>query len=133
MRLRFKIIMTIIDLLILAGALIFIFAAAYPTEAMAFLQTDATGVLIWVFLSYAIVVGIIEFFMQYMRQDTWFAKIAKGFITALIIVLLFPVVLGIGLYFLGYTIDTNLEQFLIGVAIVRTVIKIIIGRRWEAA
>jgi len=128
MKFRYKIIQTVISLLILTAGLLFIYTSAHEGEEISFLQADGLGVLIIVFVVYFAVTMIIELLLVYMRQDTWFAKIVKSLVAFLLVITLFPMVLFFMLWMFGYTIEADLVPVLTVITLVRALVNVWLGR-----
>lgn len=128
MKLRYRILKMIIDLLILTVGLFLIYADAHPGEEISWLQTDGLGVLIIVFVTYIGTISFIELLLVYMRQDTMLAKAIKSFVALLLVITIFPVVLFFTLWIFGYSIEADVVPVLMVIAVVRSIIGIWLGR-----
>lgn len=131
MKLRYVILRAVIDLLILSAGLFFIYMSAAPWDAVSWLETDAIGVLIIVFVSYLLIIAFIELLLVYMRQDTFIAKTVKTAIATMLVILLFPFALFGLLWLFGYGIEGDVAPAIMLITIVRFIIKIWLGWMFE--
>lgn len=132
MRLRYTILKTFIDIMILGIGLLFIYANQIVAGDWAsWLMTDGLGVLVIVFGSYLGTIAFIEILLVYMRQDTWFAKIVKSFVAILLVITIFPFVLFGLLWLFGYGIAGDVVPILMIIAIIRSLVGVWLGRIFE--
>jgi len=129
MRFVHRILISAIDILILAFALTYIFLGVLPAENIGFFTFDALFIFLTVIILYVVIVGFVSLCLTYMREDNTIAKLVKGFVSTVLIVTLFNWVIFPLMWFLGYAVHTDVQWILTITAIVRLMIKIFLGRR----
>ena len=128
MKLRYKILKMLIDILILVVGLYVLYLSTHQGEEISWLQTDGLGVLLVVFGSYLGTVAFIELLLVYMRQDTWMAKSIKSLVAILLVITIFPPVLFGLLWMFGFGIEGEVVPVLMTIAIIRTIVGVWLGR-----
>ena len=137
MRLRYRLAINVIDLLIIALALIYVYsqvtAENYIGAPMIIVVSDVDAglILLAVFLVYLGTVLFVETCLMYMRQDTWLAKAVKGMVSTLLIVLLYPKALAFTLMLFNQSVSADVETVLTTTMVIRTLIRVALGRRWR--
>lgn len=116
---------------ILAAALLYLYSLAIPEGGT--IQIFAVSGL-WLFLIvvalYAIIVLVVGLLLTTMRQDSWWANLAKSMVSTALIIALMDWFLIPVLWIFGYTLQGDIRNTLLIASIARTLLKIFLGRRW---
>ena len=131
MKLRYTILKGFIDIMILCIGLFVLYLSTKPGEEISWLTTQGIWVLIIVFATYLGVIMFVELLLVYMRQDTWFAKGIKSLVAILLVITIFPIVLFGTLWLFGYGIEGEVVPVLMAIAIIRSIVRIWLGRMFE--
>ncbi len=129
MRMLHRLMISAIDILILAFALTYIFLGVLPAENIGFFTFDALFIFLTVVILYIAVVGFTSLCLTYMREDNTIAKLVKGFVSTVLVATLLNWVIFPLMFFLGYKVVTDVQWILTITAVVRLMIKIFLGRR----
>ena len=129
MRLFHRIGMTVIDKMILAIALFLV--TLDVTAGLTDIGWDLFSIILVVTIAYIGVVVFVTVITFFFRTEGRGVGFVKGLISALLIWLLFPKVLGIGFWLVGVSVSSNVETVLLWTFIIRAFVGAWLGRRWE--
>lgn len=130
MRLLHKLGIGFIDLLILGGGLIFIYMNTIPVESWGLFGGDALFMLVVICILYLGVTVFVSLCLTYMREDNSLAKLIKGFVATVMVVSLYSYLLFPALWVFGYEFPMDVRNILIIISIIRSLVKIALGRRF---
>ena len=122
----------LIDILILGLALVYIYLAATPLEDIGLITVDIGMILLTVIILYVAIVGLVSLCLTYMREDNTFAKLVKGFISTIVIMALFNLLIFPLMWLLGYSLSADVQLTLMIAAIARMLCKIFLRRYFGA-
>ena len=129
MRLLHRIGMTVVDKMILAIALFL--CVLDVTAGLTDIGWDLFSIVLVVTIAYIGVVAFVTIITFFFRTEGRGVGFAKGLVSALLIWLLFPKVLGIGFWLVGVGVSSNVETVLLWTFIVRAFVGAWLGRRWQ--
>lgn len=121
--------MTVIDKMILAIALFLV--TLDVTAGLTDIGWDLFSIILVVTIAYIGVVVFVTVITFFFRTEGRGVGFVKGLISALLIWLLFPKVLGIGFWLVGVSVSSNVETVLLWTFIIRAFVGAWLGRRWE--
>lgn len=121
--------MTVVDKMILAICLFL--CVLDVTAGLTAIGWDISLVILVVSLAYVGVVVLVWVITFFFRTEGRGVGFVKGLLSALLIWLLFPKVLGIGFLLVGVSVSSNVETVLLVAFIVRAFVGAWLGRRWE--
>lgn len=131
MKLYHRIGISFINILILGGALVFIYLQAIPVDEWALFSVDTTTILLIVIILYAIVNVFVSLCLTYMQQHSLLAQFVKSFVMTILVIALFDYILFPVLWIFGYSFEGDLvRNTLIIASLIRLFIRIWLGRRW---
>jgi len=117
--------------MILGGALVLIYLQAIPADDWTLISANAGTILLIVVILYIIVNVFVSLCLTYMREDNTIAKLVKTLVMTILIIAIFDYALFPVLWLFGYTFEgDNVRNTLILASLLRTFIKIWLGRRW---
>lgn len=125
---------SVIDLLIVVVMLWGISLAVAPMEGLLyFVTTDGMTIAA---ITFGIYIGLAIFaevlvMTGGMAGDAWFAKLARGAITTIIVMLGFPWLIKRVFWFMGLMVGADVENILFYAAFIRFAVRYILGRRWK--
>ena len=128
MRWYHKLGMTFVDKMILA--LMLFLTVLDVTEGLTAIGWDLSLIILVVSLAYMGVVLFVWGITFFFRAEGKGVGFAKGLVSALLIWLLFPKVLGIGFWLVGVSVSANVENVLLWAFIVRAFVGAWLGKRW---
>lgn len=128
MKLLHRIGMTVIDKMILAIALFLV--TLDVTAGLTNIGWDLFSIILVVTIAYIGVVAFVTVITFFFRTEGRGVGFVKGLISALLIWLLFPKVLGIGFWLVGVSVSSNVETVLLWTFIIRAFVGAWLGRRW---
>jgi len=128
MKLLHRIGMTVIDKMILAIALFL--CVLDVTAGLTAIGWDLFFIILVVSVAYIGVVAFVTIITFFFRTEGRGVGFAKGLVSALLVWLLFPKVLGIGFWLVGVSVSSNVEMVLLWTFIIRAFIGAWLGRRW---
>lgn len=120
--------MTFVDKLILA--LMLFLTVLDVTAGLTAIGWDLGLIVIVVSLAYMGVVGFVAFITFFFRTEGRGVGFVKGLVSAMLIWLLFPKILGIGFMLVGVSVSSNVELVLLLAFIIRAFVGGYLGRRW---
>lgn len=129
MKLLHRIGMTVIDKMILAIALFLCILDV--TAGLTAIGWDLSLVILVVTLAYIGVVAFVTVITFFFRTEGRGVGLVKGLVSALLIWLLFPKVLGIGFWLVGVGVSSNVETVLLWTFVIRAFVGAWLGRRWQ--
>lgn len=120
----------LLDLVILATGLMYIYFGASPSGSIRLFATDAFWMFIIIVGLYLVVVAISSLFLTTMRQDSTLARISKSVVSTIIVVAIFSWFLIPVLWVFGYDLNKSVDirNTLLIISIVRWIVKIWAGR-----
>lgn len=122
---------TIIDKLLLAGALFLV--TLDVTAGLSAIGWSAFAIILGVALAYLGVVAFVAAITFFFRTEGRGVGFVKGLVSALLIWLLFPKVLGIWFWLVGSGISENVETVLLWTFVIRAFVGAYLGRKWNTA
>lgn len=134
MRWFHKIGISIIDLLIVVAMLWLIMLTVAPAEGLIHIvTTDGLTIAAVVFITYILLAVGAEILVVTagMAGDAWHARIARGIITTLIVVLGFPWAIKRLFFFMGLAVAADVENILFYAAFIRFFVRMFLNRRWK--
>jgi hypothetical protein len=129
MKLKYRIGLTIIDKLLLAGALFLV--TLDVTAGLTAIGWDALSIVLGVTLAYLGVVAFVAIVTFFFRTEGKGVGFVKGLVSALLIWLLFPKVLGILFWLVGSSVSANVENVLLWTFVIRAGVGAYLGHRWK--
>jgi hypothetical protein len=129
MKLKHRIGLTIIDKLLLAGALFLV--TLDVTAGLTAIGWDALSIVLGVTLAYLGVMAFVAIVTFFFRTEGKGVGFVKGFVSALLIWLLFPKVLGILFWLVGSSVSANVENVLLWTFVIRAGVGAYLGHRWK--
>lgn len=129
MKLKHRIGLTIIDKLLLAGALFLV--TLDVTAGLTAIGWDALSIVLGVTLAYLGVVAFVAIVTFFFRTEGKGVGFVKGLVSALLIWLLFPKVLGILFWLVGSSVSANVENVLLWTFVIRAGVGAYLGHRWK--
>lgn len=129
MKLKHRIGLTIIDKLLLAGALFLV--TLDVTAGLTAIGWDALSIILGVTLAYLGVVAFVAIVTFFFRTEGKGVGFVKGLVSALLIWLLFPKVLGILFWLVGSSVSANVENVLLWTFVIRAGVGAYLGHRWK--
>lgn len=129
MKLKHRIGLTIIDKLLLAGALFLV--TLDVTAGLTAIGWDALSIILGVTLAYLGVVAFVAIVTFFFRTEGKGVGFVKGFVSALLIWLLFPKVLGILFWLVESSVSANVENVLLWTFVIRAGVGAYLGHRWK--
>lgn len=129
MDLKYRIGLTIIDKLLLALALFLV--TLDVTAGFSNVGWDLASIILGVTLAYLGVVAFVSLITFFFRTEGRGVGFVKGLVSALLVWLLFPKVLGIIFWVAGSSVSANVETVLLWTFIIRAGVGAYLGRRWE--
>jgi hypothetical protein len=131
MRLLHKIAIQLIDLAIIAFALFYITVTAYGSEDWVGSAADLLNLTFMVIVVYLVCVIVTEFLCMAINGQGRLFIIARTALTTGFILFLFPKVLTFVLLLMQYQVSADVETVLLYTILIRTIIRAILGRRWQ--
>lgn len=129
MKLKHRIGLTIIDKLLLAGALFLV--TLDVTAGLTAIGWDALSIILGVTLAYLGVVAFVAIVTFFFRTEGKGVGFVKGLVSALLIWLLFPKVLGILFWLVESSVSANVENVLLWTFVIRAGVGAYLGHRWK--
>ena len=129
MGLKHRIGLTLIDKMILAIALFLVTLDA--TAGFSVIGWDLFSIILVVSLAYLGVVAFVSIITFFFRTEGRGVGFVKGLVSALLVWLLYPKILGILFWLVGSGVSGNVETVLLWTFIIRAFIGAYLGRRWE--
>lgn len=129
MKLKHRIGITLIDKLILAIALFLV--TLDVTAGLSDIGWDLFFIIFVVAVAYLGVVAFVAIITFFFRTEGRGVGFVKGLVSALLIWLLYPKVLGILFWLVGSGVSSNVETVLLWTFIIRAGIGAYLGRRWK--
>lgn len=120
---------TIIDKMLLAGALFLV--TLDVTAGLTAIGWDALSIILGVTLAYIGVVAFVSIVTFFFRTEGRGVGFVKGLVSALLVWLLYPKVLGILFWLVGSSVSPYVETVLLWTFIIRAGVGAWLGRRWE--
>lgn len=121
--------MTVIDKMILAIALFLV--TLDVTAGFTDISWDLFSIILVVIIAYLGVVAFVTVITFFFRTEGRGVGFVKGLVSALLIWLLFPKVLGILFWLVGSSVSSNVETVLLWTFIIRAFVGAWLGRRWK--
>lgn len=128
MRWYHRIGMTLVDKMILAMCLFLV--TLDVTAGLTEIGWDLSLIILVVVLAYIGVVAFVWGVAFFFRVEGRGVNIVKGIVSALLIWLLYPKVLGIGFWLVGVSISSNVETVLLWTFVLRAGVGAWLGQRW---
>lgn len=122
----------VIDLLILVVALLFITGGAVASGDLEVLSFGFLQLALIVFVVYSVSVLIVGVLCLSISSDSWFSRISKSAISGLLLFLLFPWLIGIVMFLLQYQLTTDAQTVLLVTTMIRSIVRALLGRHWDA-
>ena len=129
MKLLHRIGMTVVDKMILAICLFLV--TLDVTAGLTDIGWDLFSIILVVTIAYIGVVAFVTVITFFFRTEGRGVGFAKGLVSALLIWLLFPKVLGIGFWLVGVGVSSNVEMVLLWTFVIRAFVGAWLGRRWQ--
>lgn len=121
--------MTFVDKMILAVMLFL--TVLDVTAGLTDIGWDLSLIVLVVAIAYMGVVAFVWVIAFFFRAEGRGVGFIKGLVSALLIWLLFPKVLGIGFWLVGVSVSSNVETVLLWAFIIRAFVGAWLGRRWQ--
>ena len=122
----------VIDLMILVVALFWITFSTVPAGGIVMFGVDFLTLTLIVFSSYIAVLMFVGILMSGVGGgDSWFARVARGAISGMLVFFCFPYLLGIIMFLVGMRLGTDVQFILMLVSVVRVVVASVLGHRWQ--
>ena len=129
MDLKHRIGLTLIDKLILVVALFLV--TLDVTAGLTNVGWDLLSIVLVVTLAYLGVVAFVSLITFFFRTEGKGVGFVKGLVSALLVGLLFPKVLGILFWLVGSTVSPYVETVLLWTFIIRAFVGAWLGRKWQ--
>jgi len=129
MKWKHRIGITLIDKMILAVALFLV--TLDVTAGLSDIGWDLFSIIFVVSLAYLGVVAFVSIITFFFRTEGRGVGFVKGMVSALLIWLLYPKILGILFWLVGSGISDNVENVLLWTFIIRAFVGVYLGRRWK--
>ena len=129
MDLKHRIGLTLIDKLILVVALFLV--TLDVTAGLTNVGWDLLSIVLVVTLAYLGVVAFVSLITFFFRTEGKGVGFVKGLVSALLVWLLFPKVLGILFWLVGSTVSPYVETVLLWTFIIRAFVGAWLGRKWQ--
>jgi hypothetical protein len=126
-----KIGLKIVDLFILAIALLFVTTSAIERGDVQLFAADFWTLCLIVFVTYVAVVVFVKFLTFTIPGEGRFSSIAKTVISGLLVYFLYPYIIGIIMFVLGFKLAVDLQLVLMIVSLLRTIVRTLLSRYWE--
>lgn len=120
----------LIDLVILAFMLIIVTSTTIQERELLLLPLDFWNIFLIVTISYMAIVTFVKILTYSMPDNNIAFRLFKTAVAGMLVYYMFPHLLGILMWFLGYRISAPMQILLGAVALVRTILSACLSRYW---